>query len=100
LNRRVVRRRLRVSSLEDMETTYQLAVSGPLPGRVRDALRRRFGNVPIVDEPGRTLIGGFQADQATLRAIVTLLWDVGGEVILLSSSPSAQPAPPAQPRST
>jgi hypothetical protein len=29
--------------------------------------------VPIVDEPGRTLIGGFQADQATLRAIVTLL---------------------------
>jgi hypothetical protein len=74
-----------------MEATYQLAISGPLPERVRDALQRRFGNVPITEEQGRTVIGGFQADQATLRAMVTLLWDVGGDVVLLSSSTSGQP---------
>jgi hypothetical protein len=74
-----------------MEATYQLAISGPLPERVRDALQRRFGNVPITEEPGRTLIGEFQADQGTLRAMMTLLWDVGGDVVLLSSSPSGQP---------
>jgi hypothetical protein len=66
-----------------MARTYRLDLAGPVPGAVADQIRRRFGDVTIRALPPGTVLDGSVADQAALRALLGLLWDVGSEVRLL-----------------
>ena len=62
---------------------YRVALAGPVPGSVTQLIRDRFGDVTIRRYPGRTELEGLIVDQAALRALLNLLWDMGGNVRLL-----------------
>ena len=68
-----------------MELTYRLEIRGPLPRMAIEELRRRFGEVEVRPEGARTVVSGLTADQAALRAVLSLLWDVGSEVRLVEA---------------
>ena len=70
-----------------MELTYRLEIGGPLPRIAQDQLRERFGEVRMQSDGDRTLVSGHCADQAALRAMLSLLWDVGLEVRVVEASP-------------
>ena len=81
-----------------MEHDYRLEVRGPLPGVAREELRRRFGDVQVRPDGDRTVVSGLTADQAALRAVLGLLWDVGVEVRLVqATAPADQQERGAQP---
>jgi hypothetical protein len=74
-----------------VELTYRLEIRGPLPRVALEQLRDRFGDVRVQSDGDRTVVSGQSADQAALRAILSLLWDVGVEVRLVEATPlSAQ----------
>lgn len=60
---------------------YRLLVSGRLSRTVTDILADRFGPAAAVVEAdeSRTVVD-IDADQAALRALLALLWDVGHDV--------------------
>jgi hypothetical protein len=70
-----------------VELTYRLEIGGPLARVAQDQLRERFGDVRMQSDGDRTLVSGHCADQAALRAMLSLLWDVGLEVRVVQASP-------------
>ena len=64
---------------------YRVLVSGRLSRTVTDILADRFGPAAAVVEAdeSRTVVD-IDADQASLRALLTLLWDVGHDVPLFA----------------
>ena len=62
---------------------YQLLVTGRLPDTVKELVDDRFGPSAVVTDARCTVVD-IQADQAALRALLTLLWDVGHEVHSIS----------------
>ena len=71
--------------------TYRLEIRGPLPAVAREELHRRFGQVEVRSTGPRTVVAGLMVDQAALRSMLGLLWDVGCEVQLLqATSPSGE----------
>lgn len=70
-----------------MELTYRLEIRGPLPRIAQDQLRARFGDLRMQSDGDRTLVSGNCADQAALRAMLSLLWDVGVEVRMVEATP-------------
>ena len=73
-----------------MVLTYRLEIRGRLPRVARGAapaVRRGRGAVT----GSRTVVSGITVDQAALRAVLSLLWDVGSEVHLVRAmSPSGE----------
>jgi hypothetical protein len=74
-----------------VELTYQLEIRGGLPRGVREELRQRFGDLQVRSQGDRTVLSGLTVDQAALRALLGLLWDVGGELHLVRAT-----TPPGQ----
>jgi Peptidase family M28 len=70
-----------------VELTYRLEIRGPLPRIAQDELRDRFGDVRVQSDGEQTVVSGRSADQAALRAALSLLWDVGVEVRLVEATP-------------
>jgi hypothetical protein len=70
-----------------VDLIYRLEIRGPLPRVAQDQLRERFGDVRIQPDGDRTLVSGHCADQAALRAMLNLLWDVGLEVRVVEATP-------------
>ena len=68
-----------------MELTYRLEIRGPLPRLARDEIRRRFGEVEVRSDGELTVVPGLTADQSALRAVLSLLWDLGSEVRLVEA---------------
>ena len=68
-----------------MKLRYRLEIRGQLPRVAQEELRRRFGEVEVRSEGARTVVSGLTADQAALRALLSLLWDVGSEVRLVEA---------------
>jgi hypothetical protein len=68
-----------VPPTSSMATT--LTVRGPVPGSLTDTIRTRFDRVSL-----DTVLVVDDVDQAAVRALLTLLWDAGHEVIGLSQS--------------
>jgi len=68
-----------------VELTYRLEVRGPLPHLARDEIRRRFGEVEVRSDGELTVVPGLTADQSALRAVLSLLWDLGSEVRLVEA---------------
>ena len=71
-----------------MELSYDLEIRGKLPRGTHEELRRRFGDFFLRDEGNRTVLSGLNIDQAALRSVLGLLWDVGGEVHFLRRCPA------------
>jgi hypothetical protein len=68
-----------------VELTYRLELRGPLPRLVHNELRRRFGEIEVKSDGDLTVVPGLTADQAALRAVLSLLWDLGSEVRLVEA---------------
>lgn len=66
-----------------MVSTYQLALEGSVPAVVAELIGVRFGEVTVRTGRGRTTLEGQIADQAAVRALLSLVWDMGCEVRLL-----------------
>ena len=69
-----------------MLLTYRLEIRDRLPSVARAELRRRFGEVEVRSLGGRTVVSGLTVDQAALRAVLGLLWDIGCEVQLVHAT--------------
>jgi hypothetical protein len=68
-----------------VELTYRLEIRGPLPRLARNELRQWFGEFEVQSDGDRTVVSGLTADQAALRAVLSLLWDLGSEVRLVQA---------------
>ena len=66
-----------------MVLTYRLEIRGRLPRVAHEELRRRFGEVEVRSWGACTVVSGLTVDQAALRAVLSLLWDIGSEVHLV-----------------
>ena len=66
-----------------MASGWHLEVRGPIPAAVVGEIHRRYGPVAIAARGPRTLLAGTAADQAELRGLLTLLWDVNNDVLRL-----------------
>ena len=66
-----------------MLLTYRLEIRGRLPRGAQEELRQRFGEIEVRSRGARTVVSGLTVDQAALRAVLGLLWDVGSEVHLV-----------------
>lgn len=69
-----------------MQLSYHLEIRGAIPRGAREELRRRFGDVVMRSDGDRTVLSGLTVDQAALRALLGLLWDVGGELHLVRAA--------------
>lgn len=67
-----------------MDSTYCLIVKGSLPATLASTLGHRLDDVRIWPGATRTSIECSVTDQAALRALLTQVWDVGCEVLLLA----------------
>jgi hypothetical protein len=66
-------------------TRCELTLRGPLSQALLGVIRTRFDHVSAPDANGTVLILE-NLDQASVRALLTLLWDAGHEVLSLTSS--------------
>jgi hypothetical protein len=73
-----------------MTSRYRLTLAGRLPASVAAVIRARFGDVEIRPGADTTVLDLAVADQPALRALLTLLWDVGHEVLLVMSLPAKE----------
>jgi hypothetical protein len=65
---------------------YRVGLEPPLPDGLVAEIERRFG--PVRATRGRRVsLRGTLTDQAALRALLTLLWDVGGELVSVRVAP-------------
>ena len=67
-------------------SSCELVVGGRLAGSLLDLIRSRFGEVTTeVAGTGTTVIVG-GLDPASLRALLTLLWDTGHDVVSMRTT--------------
>ena len=62
------------------DTRYELRLQVPIAGSLLDVIRTRFDHVTTPGTDGTVLIVD-NIDQASVRALLTLLWDTGYEVL-------------------
>jgi hypothetical protein len=74
-----------------VERTNVVVVVGPVSAAVSRTIRDRFEDVRFTVGGSATLIECSLRDQAALRALLTQLWDVGAELLLVSHVPTASP---------
>jgi hypothetical protein len=69
---------------------YRFVIAGPLPFVVEAQIRNRFGEVELVHTAAFTILRDVAVDQAGLRALLTLLWDGGIEVLDVEAVPGRE----------
>ena len=67
-----------------MGSTYILVVAGRMPSGFSGAVQDQFYDVRIAAGQSHTVIECSVSDQSALRVLLTQLWDVGCEVLLVS----------------
>jgi hypothetical protein len=66
-------------------TCYRLVVAGRLSHLLVDTIDARFGAAASIRPSGSDTAVQLVADQPSLRALLTLLWDVGHEVVAVTA---------------
>lgn len=61
-------------------TRYELRLRAPIAHTLLDMIRARFDDVSTPGTHGTVLVVQ-SLDQASIRALLTLLWDTGNEVL-------------------
>jgi hypothetical protein len=75
-----------------VHTRYELRLRAPIAHTLLDLVRTRFDHVTTSGADGTVLIiEGI--DQASVRAVLTLLWDTGHEVRSFEEMNYEQPTP-------
>ena len=64
---------------------YRLSVKGPVSGAAAALVDHRYGSAARVVPDGPDTVVMLSGDQAALRALLTLLWDLGHEVLAVVS---------------
>jgi hypothetical protein len=67
------------------DTCYRLVVAGRLSQTVVQLIDSQFGSAASVGRSGRDSTVHLTADQPALRALATLLWDLGHDLIVLGT---------------
>ena len=67
-----------------MRSTYLLVVAGRMPSGFSRAVDDQFDDVRVAASSSHTAIECSVSDQSALRVLLTQLWDVGCEVLLVS----------------
>lgn len=62
-------------------TSYEVHLASRPPLLVLDRIRSTFGEVGVRRDPDRTVLTGTVTDQSALRALLSLVWDGGGDVL-------------------
>ena len=65
------------------DTRYRLIVAGRLSQTVTELIDSRFGSAASVSTSGPDSSVELTADQPALRALLTLLWDLGHEIVAI-----------------
>ena len=79
--------------LNDMvHTRYELRLRAPIARTLLDVIRTRFDHVTAPGADGTVLIIE-DIDQASVRALLTLLWDTGHEVLSFEETNHERPIP-------
>ncbi|KUN55587.1 hypothetical protein AQJ46_49170 [Streptomyces canus] len=67
-------------------TRYELTLRGPISHTLLDVIRTRFDHVSTPGADGTVLVVE-NVDQASVRALLTLLWDTGHDVLAFEETP-------------
>jgi hypothetical protein len=81
----------RMASFNDR---YRLVVAGPIAQAAADIVDARFGGAAAIHGFGHDTVVDLIADQPSLRALVTLLWDLGHELLAVLKFPDDTQASP------
>ena len=73
-------------------THYELRLRTPIAHTLLDVIRTRFDHVTTPGADGTTLVVE-NVDQASVRALLTLLWDTGHEVLSFEERNHDRPIP-------
>ena len=73
-------------------THYELRLRAPIAHTLLDLIRTRFDHVTTPGADGTLLIIE-NIDQASVRALLTLLWDTGHEVLSFEEMNHQRPIP-------
>ena len=65
------------------DTCYRLVVAGRLSQTVTQLIDSRFGSAASVGRRGPDSAVDLTADQPALRALLTLLWDLGHDLVAI-----------------
>ena len=77
-----------------MGSTHFLVVAGPMSAAFSRTVQDRFDCVRVAADRSHTVIECSVRDQSALRALLTQLWDAGGEVLLVSQILTESPRNP------
>ena len=69
-----------MAAFEPDVTRYRLCVNGTVSRRLVETITHRFGTVLVGRNGQDTVLDAVLVDQASLRALLTLLWDSGHDV--------------------
>lgn len=64
-----------------MTAAYEVHLASRPARLVLDQIQARFGEVGVRRDPDRTVLTGTVTDQPALRALLSLVWDGGGDVL-------------------
>ncbi len=72
-------------------STYFMVVAGRVPSGLSHAVQDQFDDVRVAPGQSHTVIECSVSDQSALRVLLTQLWDVGSEVLLVSQVSNESP---------
>jgi hypothetical protein len=84
----VVRRRRRKVTVVGVTLRYEIRLSGRPPQAATGLIDSRFGTPIVYSDPPATVLVGTVADQAAVRALLTLLWDANIGVLSVAINPT------------
>ncbi len=76
-----------------LSSRYRLSVTGQLPKMVIELVADRFESAAVFNVDENCTVVDIDGDQAALRALMTLLWDVGHDVRSVSQCGSLPSRP-------
>jgi len=77
------------------DTCYRLVVAGRLSHTVTQLIDSRFGSTASIGRSGPDSVVDLTADQPALRALLTLLWDLGHDLVSIRECPDREQPKPA-----
>jgi hypothetical protein len=63
---------------------FEVRVAGPVPHTVRGMIQLRFADVLVRRDAHTTVLDGTVVDQPAIRALLGMIWDAGGSILLLT----------------
>jgi hypothetical protein len=81
-------------------TCYRLVVAGHLSQTVSQLIDSRFGSAASIDSSGPDSAVDLTADQPALRALLSLLWDLGHDLVAISECAEPTQSLPGSPPGT